>query len=333
LRMRAWSVVRFMPRRAAAPFGPAMRHSVWRKARRMCWRSASARVERGEADEAEGAEAGEKRSAPAAARVADLSSESGREKNSALHEIFELADVAGPGIVREGVHGVGGNVLDGFVEAAADFLDQVANEEGNVLATLAQRRDVDGENVEAIVEIAAEGALGDEPRKIAIGGGDDANVHALRAVAAEALEFLLLENAEELGLELERNVADFVEENGAAIGEFEAADFLVDGTGEGAAFVAEKLGFEQAGGNGGAIDFDEGAFTARAEIVDGAGDELLAGAGFAEDENGGRCRRDELDLGESALERSTVTDDLFKIEFAADFFLEIKLLYGELVLE
>jgi hypothetical protein len=87
----------------------------------------------------------------------------GGEKNSALDKIFELADVAGPGIVREGVHGVGGNVLDGFVEAAADFLDEVADEEGNILAALAQRRDVDGENVEAVVEFAAEGALGDEP--------------------------------------------------------------------------------------------------------------------------------------------------------------------------
>ncbi len=97
--------------------------------------------------------------------------------------------------------------------------------------------------------------------------------------------------------------------------------------------MAEKLGFEQAGGNGGAIDFDEGAFAARTEIVNGAGDEFFAGAGFAEDEDGGGCRRDKLDLGESALERGAVSDDLLKIEFAANFFFEIKLFYGELVFE
>src|SRR5258708_38174489 len=45
LRMRAWRVVRFMPRRSAAPCGPAIRHCVCFKARRMCWRSASSRVE------------------------------------------------------------------------------------------------------------------------------------------------------------------------------------------------------------------------------------------------------------------------------------------------
>src|SRR6266478_8247250 len=53
LHMRAWSVVRFMPRRTAAPLGPAMRHSVWRSARRMCWRSASSRVEIEDVDEVE----------------------------------------------------------------------------------------------------------------------------------------------------------------------------------------------------------------------------------------------------------------------------------------
>src|SRR5271157_4460530 len=44
LRMRACRVVRFMPRRIAAPRGPAIRHWVWRRARRMCWRSASSKV-------------------------------------------------------------------------------------------------------------------------------------------------------------------------------------------------------------------------------------------------------------------------------------------------
>src|SRR3981081_1074424 len=69
LRMRAWSVVRFMSRRTAAPLGPAMRHCVCFKARRMCWRSASSRVEIEEVEEvgeAKGAK-DEEESAPGAA--------------------------------------------------------------------------------------------------------------------------------------------------------------------------------------------------------------------------------------------------------------------------
>ena len=75
-----------------------------------------------------------------------------------------------------------------------------------------------------------------------------------------------------------REVADFVEEEGAAIGEFEAADLLRKSTGEGAALVAEKLGFEEPGGNGGAVNLDESAFTARAEIMNRPSHEFFPGA-------------------------------------------------------
>src|SRR4029077_11371859 len=129
-------------------------------------------------------------------------------------------------------------------------------------AALAERGNLNGEDIQSIVQIAAKGALGDQLGKVAIGGGDHANVDALRAVAAQALEFLLLEHAKELGLQLQRNIGDFVEKKRAAVGELETPDFLADGPGEGAALVAEKLRFQQAGGNGGAIDLDEGALAA-----------------------------------------------------------------------
>src|SRR5437588_10975303 len=65
LRMRAWSVVRFMPRTTAAPLGPAMRHCVCFSARRMCWRSASSSVEMEEVAEVkEGNEVKEEGSRP-----------------------------------------------------------------------------------------------------------------------------------------------------------------------------------------------------------------------------------------------------------------------------
>src|SRR2546425_1124933 len=81
--------------------------------------------------------------------------------------------------------------------------------------------------------------------EVLIGAGDNADVHALGTIATEAFEFLLLKDAQKFGLKFERKVADFVEEERAAVGEFETADFLVDGAGESAALVAEKLGFEK----------------------------------------------------------------------------------------
>src|SRR6266581_2014360 len=116
LRMRACNVVRFMPRRTAAPFGPPMRHCVCFKARRMCWRSASWRVK--------------------------------------IDEVLEFADVAGPGVAGKSVHDVSGDVLDIFVELTAESLHEVANQEREIFGALAERRDLYGENVQAVVEIA-----------------------------------------------------------------------------------------------------------------------------------------------------------------------------------
>ncbi len=83
------------------------------------------------------------------------------------------------------------------------------------------------------------------------------------ARSAEPFEFMLLQNAQQFGLQFQRNVADFIEKNCAFIGEFESANFLGNGYGECAALVAEKFAFQQSAGNGGAIDLDEGAFAPR----------------------------------------------------------------------
>ena len=44
-------------------------------------------------------------------------------------------------------------------------------------------------------------------------------------------------------MEFERDIADFVEEQGAAVGHFETANFLGEGAGEGSAFVAKEFTF------------------------------------------------------------------------------------------
>src|ERR1700675_5137865 len=101
----------------------------------------------------------------------------GRENHRALQEVFEFTDVAGPRIVRKRVHGVGGNVLNLFIEAAAELLHEIADEERNVLRAFAQRGDLNGKNIEAVIEVAAKGALGDSFQKIGVGAGYDPGAH------------------------------------------------------------------------------------------------------------------------------------------------------------
>ena len=61
-----------------------------------------------------------------------------------------------------------------------------------------------------------------------MGRADDADVDALGRGRAEREHLPLLEHAQELGLRLERHVADLVEEERAAVGALDEARLVAD---------------------------------------------------------------------------------------------------------
>ena len=63
-------------------------------------------------------------------------------------------------------------------------------------------------------------------RQPGVGRREDADVHVARARRADALELAGLEHAQQLRLQVERHVGDFVQEQRAAVGELEAADAI-----------------------------------------------------------------------------------------------------------
>ena len=62
--------------------------------------------------------------------------------------------------------------------------------------------------------------------KIAVRGSNQAEVDFDRAVAAKALKLLLLQNAQQFGLQRGRDFTNLVEKQRALIGEFNAANSL-----------------------------------------------------------------------------------------------------------
>src|SRR5207302_8715975 len=111
----------------------------------------------------------------------------------------------------------------------------------------------------------------------AVRRGDDTHVDLPRASAPEALELLLLQHAQELWLELGRNVADLVEEQRASVCQLEPPHALRDRTGERAPLVAEQLALEETRRDGRTVELHERPLAALAQLVNGARDELLAG--------------------------------------------------------
>src|SRR5437870_11978370 len=100
---------------------------------------------------------------------------------------------------------------------------------------------------------------------------------------AEAREALLLDGAQQFGLEIRRERSDVVEVDRAALRHFELPDFARDGVGECALFESEKLCFEKIGRDGCAIDAHERLVASCSSGMDRLGEIVFANARLAEE--------------------------------------------------
>ena len=81
------------------------------------------------------------------------------------------------------------------------------------------------DDVESEEEIFAESVFFDLGSQIPIGGGDDAHRNGFFVWGADALDFLFLQGSQQFDLHTGRQLADFVEEDGAVVCHFEEAFF------------------------------------------------------------------------------------------------------------
>ena len=119
-----------------------------------------------------------------------------------------------------------------------------------------------------------------------------------------------LQHAQQLGLKLERQLADLVEEQRRAVRDLEAPDLARHGPGVRALLPAEQLALHQPGGQRGAVHLDQQAAAAGAVPVDGLGDQLLADAGLAANQHRGARRRHLLHLAQDLQDRGALPGDL-----------------------
>ena len=122
-----------------------------------------------------------------------------------------------------------------------ELLQEVVGQQGDVFLPFPQGGHDDLQHAEAEVEVAAEAPLGHVAFQVAVGGGDHPHVDLDRLAAADALEGMPFQHAEELGLDAGAHLADLVEHERALVGGLELADLPLGGAGEGAALVAEQF--------------------------------------------------------------------------------------------
>ena len=173
------------------------------------------------------------------------------------------------------------NRVNCLEHSSCGLLDKIPCQERNVSRTFPQGRDLDGKNIQAIVEIAAKLLVQNHSFQVAMSRGHDAYVDSLRPRASQALKFPLLQDTEKLWLQLERDIADFIQEQLALMCYLKSAELLCDRTGERSSFMAKQFTFEQPGRDGSTVELNERSSLARTMTVNGARDEFLARAGLA----------------------------------------------------
>ena len=230
------------------------------------------------------------------------------EHQRLLDDVLELAHVARPVVAEEAGDDVGGERARLPAAARRVLAHEVVGEQRQILLAVAQRRQGQRDDVEPVEQILAEGAGLDRRVEVAIGRGDQPEVDAHRPRAADPLELALLQRAQQLRLQVERQLADLVEKQRAAVGELEPSLLQAERAGERALLVAEELGLEQRLGQRRAVDRHERPGGARAVAVHGARDELLAGAALAADQHGRVALRDARDAIEDGAHRLAAAD-------------------------
>ncbi len=234
----------------------------------------------------------------------------GAAAGEALGDVAQLADVARPVVGFERCHRVGGTLGQGHAVFHREEPQEVIEQRRHVVLALAQRRDRDVDDVEAVVEVFAEFAGGDPLGQAAVGRRHHAHVRVdAVAFVADALDFAGFEEAEQQRLHAQRHLADFVHEDGAAVGRFEQAALVAVGVGEAAARVPEELRFEERVGHRRAVDREHRRVPAPAALVDEVGHHFLAHTARARDEHLGVGPRGVLDFLLYDLQRLAPADE------------------------
>ncbi|CAI8437051.1 MAG: Uncharacterised protein [SAR116 cluster bacterium MED-G04] len=153
----------------------------------------------------------------------------------------------------------------------------------DIVIPLPQRRQVEWHHIEPVIEVFTKIALGNQVRQVFMGGGDNPDIAAQQPVAANAGIGPVLQHPQQPGLGLSRHVTDFIEKQRPATGLGKTPVMNTISPGESAFFMAEEFAFDQLPRDRGHVDGNKGLLAAFTQIMQGAGDDFLAGAAFARD--------------------------------------------------
>src|SRR4030095_5658510 len=201
-----------------------------------------------------------------------------RQNGRALDDVLEFPHVPRPGVTGQSFQTPSTEPLNWLPDSSRKSAREESDEQSDIRRSLAQRRDVDRKDVQAVQQIGAKLSVADSVIEVPIRGRDDADTHADRLAAPNWFELLLLKDAQQLHLCVEGKLPDFVQKDGAAIGKLESADSFLDRTGERSSDVPEELALNQSRCDRPTVDFHQRPIASPATAMNRPGEQFLARA-------------------------------------------------------
>ena len=204
--------------------------------------------------------------------------------SDASDHLSQLADVAGIVACQQ-------EVTDRIVQCGhflvwSQFLQRVSDEVGNVLSTFGEGRQLEGPGCNPMVQIASESTFLDLSQEISVGGAHKSKRRRLPRVAPDSLVGAFLYDTEQLRLQGQRELADFIQKQGTSTGKGKRAISGGERVGERATLVSEELAARELRYDRRAVQHDELVLVLpRIEGMDQARDEFLSGAAFSREQH------------------------------------------------
>src|SRR6266404_545370 len=179
-------------------------------------------------------------------QICGLNLSTAAHQDGALQGMFQFTDISGPCILRHYLKGRSIESSDLAPIPGCVPPQKMNRKSRNILAAITQRRNMNLDGVKPKQQVFAELTGGAGSLQIDVGSGDHANVNLPGAGRSQPLNLPGLENSQKFGLLADRDVSDFVEKDGAAIGEFETSDPVGSCVGECTLYMAEELALKNA---------------------------------------------------------------------------------------
>ena len=173
-----------------------------------------------------------------------------------LTEILQLPDVSPPGAaLQQTAVAIAQFQRTAVALPSLEVPKEALRQQRDVLLPLPQRGQIQLQDIQAVIEIAAEFTCPDQRLQVLVGGRDHPDIDGSHLTVPQPHDLPLLQDPQQPPLKSQGDLRDLVQKDGAVVGDLKQARLTAPGgAGEGALHIAEQLALQQVLRQGGAVD-------------------------------------------------------------------------------